>query len=187
MEKLHLFTFSFLLFIVLSLTLLTFVFCIFAEFKKSKGKDVKIDGKLCEIPESEAFLYGLTALICLSAAQMIGNSIFFYGNCPNSNSKERTSCFQLKMPTISYILLIISWIIFGACIILISTGTSMNKRQAYGKGWLEGECYLVKDGVFVGASILALVSFGCTLALSLITLRKRYQVVHDEKHSKSTS
>lgn len=57
----------------------------------------------------------------------------------------------------------------------------MNRRQSYGKGWLNGECYIVKDGIFVGASILILVTLGCTLASAVATLRKRYQVLAVEK------
>lgn len=179
MEKIHIFTYSLILFIVISLALLASVFCILAEFNKSKAKDVKLDGRLCELPESEAFLFGTAALICLSIAQIIGNSIVFVGYCPDS--KERRSCCQSKTPTIASILLVISWLNVGTSIILLSTATSMNKKQPYGKGWLGGECYIVKDGVFVGAAVLVLVSLGCNLASAVAALRKRYQVIAVEK------
>lgn len=183
MEKLHLYTYSFIFFIVLSLALLTFIFCVLAEFKKSKLKDVKIDGRLCQLPESEAFWYGVAAIICVSVAQIIGNSIIFVG-C-TVDSKERRSCCQPKMPTIATIFLFISWINFVISIMLISTTTSMSKRQLYGKGWLDGECYLVKDGVFVGAAILVQVTLGCTLTSLVLTLRKRYEISVDENPTKS--
>ncbi|XP_021753950.1 uncharacterized protein LOC110719347 [Chenopodium quinoa] len=179
MEKIRLLTSSLLLCTILSLALLAFVFCILAEFKKSKVDDVKIDGKLCKLPENEAFWFGMAALICFTNAQIIGNFIIFVRYW--SDSKERSSCCLFRRPNVATILLLISWITFGISIILITTATSMNRRQSYGKGWLNGECYIVKDGVFVGASILVLITLGCTLASAIATLRKQYQVLSIEK------
>ena len=62
---------------------------------------------------------------------------------------------------------------FGVVVILISTATSMNRKQPYGEGWLDGECYIVKDGVYGGAGMLVLVTAGSTLASAIITMRKR--------------
>ncbi|XP_010676699.1 protein MODIFYING WALL LIGNIN-1 isoform X2 [Beta vulgaris subsp. vulgaris] len=107
MGKIHIFTYSLILCIVLSLALLAFVFCILAEFKKSKAKDVKLDGRLCQLPESEAFWFGIAALICISTAQIIGNSMSFVVYC--QDAKERRLCSQIKRPTITSILLLISW------------------------------------------------------------------------------
>ena len=39
--------------------------------------------------------------------------------------------------------------------ILLATGSSMNDSQPYGRGWTNGECYIVKDGVFIGSAVLA--------------------------------
>ncbi|KAL2902136.1 hypothetical protein RDABS01_027218 [Bienertia sinuspersici] len=182
MEKLHLLTYSLILCVVLSLALLSFIFCIIAEFKKLKVNDLMLDGKLCELPESAAFWFGIAALICFISAQIIGNMIILVGN--PQNSKERRSCCQFKSPTIAGILLLISWINFGTSVILISTATSMNRRQLYGKGWLDGECYLVKNGVFVGAAVLVLVSLGCTFASAILTLREQYHVSAHENAKK---
>jgi len=44
---------------------------------------------------------------------------------------------------------------FGLAEILMATGSSMNDRQPYGRGWTNGECYTVKDGVFIGSAVLA--------------------------------
>lgn len=52
--------------------------------------------------------------------------------------------------------------------ILISAATSMSRSQAFGEGWLDGECYLVKDGVYVGSAILALVALASTLGSSAL-------------------
>lgn len=63
---------------------------------------------------------------------------------------------------------------FGVAAILITTATSMSRRQPYGQGWLDRECYLVKDGVFIGSGGLALVSLGSTLVAAFLTRRKSY-------------
>lgn len=44
---------------------------------------------------------------------------------------------------------------FGLAAILLGTASGMSNRQAYGRGWLDGDCYLVKDGVYIGSAILA--------------------------------
>ena len=41
---------------------------------------------------------------------------------------------------------------------LLGTGTSMNKGQRYGEGWLDGRCYLVRRGVYGAAGALAVLS-----------------------------
>lgn len=61
--------------------------------------------------------------------------------------------------------------------ILVSAATSMSQSQAFGDGWLDGECYIVKDGVYIASGILALFAVGTTL-LSSITTSKNTQVDH---------
>lgn len=58
-------------------------------------------------------------------------------------------------------------------VILISAATSMSRSQAFGEGWLDGECYLVKDGVYVGSAVLALLALGSTLGSGVIAMRRR--------------
>lgn len=189
MEKIHRYHHNYYLIfsVAFILSLLSFAFCFVAEFKKSKEEDVKLDGRLCQLPRSEAFGFGIAALVCSSMAQIIGNLIFFMGFWPGS-SGERRSCCQAHKQTIASILLVISWLSFGMALILISTATSMNRRQLYGKGWVNGECYLVKDGIFISASILVLLSFGCTLASAVPTMRKKLQQVSaDEKRPSQKS
>lgn len=48
----------------------------------------------------------------------------------------------------------------------------MSQRQPFGEGWVDGECYLVKDGVFVGSAFLGLLALGSTLASAAITMRR---------------
>lgn len=41
---------------------------------------------------------------------------------------------------------------------MLGTGVSMNSKQPYGKGWMDGDCYVVKNGVFGGAAAIAIVA-----------------------------
>ncbi|GKU96011.1 hypothetical protein SLEP1_g9294 [Rubroshorea leprosula] len=34
----------------------------------------------------------------------------------------------------------------------------MSREQPYGEGWLDGECYTVRNGVYVGSGMLSLVT-----------------------------
>nr|GLL29615.1 uncharacterized protein LOC109177226 isoform X2 [Ipomoea trifida] len=65
---------------------------------------------------------------------------------------------------------------FGVAAILMGTATSMNKSQPLGEGWLDGECYMVKNGVFSASAILIIITVASTLASALITTQKRQLV-----------
>ena len=65
---------------------------------------------------------------------------------------------------------------FIIAVILLGAGTSMSRRQRYGKGWLDGECYLVKDGIFGGAAMLILLSLACTSASAVTHSRNKLQL-----------
>ena len=56
----------------------------------------------------------------------------------------------------------------------------MSRSQPYGKGWLDGKCYLVKDGTYIGSAILVLVTIGSTLG-SAITTKRQSQAEKDQK------
>ena len=60
---------------------------------------------------------------------------------------------------------------FGIAVILLIVATSMSRRQAYGEGWLNGECYLVKGGIYVGSAILILVSVESLMGSALLTMK----------------
>ncbi|KAK1306366.1 hypothetical protein QJS10_CPA10g01259 [Acorus calamus] len=55
-------------------------------------------------------------------------------------------------------LLLLSWLSFGLAIILLGASSSMNRRQPYGKGWLDGNCYIVNNGVYTRAAVLVVVT-----------------------------
>ncbi|OIW10790.1 hypothetical protein TanjilG_27736 [Lupinus angustifolius] len=75
------------------------------------------------------------------------------------------------MPVIAKLLLLISWLSFGIAIILLITATSMNRKQPYGVGWLNGECYLVKGGTYAGSAILVLATVGSVIGSTLATIK----------------
>ncbi|PON82065.1 hypothetical protein TorRG33x02_221820 [Trema orientale] len=159
--------------LVTSLGLFSVASCVAAELKRAKIKDLKLDGRLCYLPESRAFGLGIAALICLCIAQIVGNLVFW-------RSRDKTSSCKAKTPMISTLLLFISWISFGVAAILLGSATSMSRRQPYGKGWLDGECYLVKDGVFIGSAILVLLALGAMLGSAFTTKRRRKTQVEQE-------
>ncbi|KAE8055468.1 hypothetical protein FH972_012308 [Carpinus fangiana] len=159
--------FALILSIVVSLGVVSFLSCIAAELRRTKKEDLKLDGKLCYLPGSHAFGFGIVALVCLAVAQIIGNLII----CWNSYSGENRNDSKTRRPRIAAILLLISWLSFGIAAILMGGAMSMSRRQPYGKGWLDGECYLVKDGTYIGSAILVLVTIGSTLGSAILTKR----------------
>lgn len=134
--------------LVLLLGTISFACSVAAEFKKLKPRDVEVDGSLCSLPRSPAFGLGIAALICLSIAQVVGTSIA-------ATSLRWSRCID-RNKSVSISLLALSWVSFGLAAILLGTGASMNRGQDYGEGWLDRECYVVKRGIFVGASMLAI-------------------------------
>ncbi|XP_010478586.1 PREDICTED: uncharacterized protein LOC104757534 [Camelina sativa] len=125
--------------------LAAFLLCLSAEFQKAKGKDLKWDGESCYLPENHAFGLGIAALVCVSVAQIVGNVVV----CRGFLKADKTGTTPLCI-----ILLLFSWVNSAFAVTLISVGASMNIEQRYGKGWLNRECYLVKDGVFAGSGVL---------------------------------
>ncbi|KAJ4847352.1 hypothetical protein Tsubulata_005585 [Turnera subulata] len=53
---------------------------------------------------------------------------------------------------------------FGVAVIMLSGASSMSRRQGYGEEWLEQDCYLVKDGVYIGAGVLVLLTTAALLS-----------------------
>ncbi|XP_022136395.1 uncharacterized protein LOC111008116 [Momordica charantia] len=168
--------------IVVSLALVAFVSCIAAELHRTKIKDLKLDGKQCYLPENRAFGYGVAALVCLVMAQVIGNILLCRSFKFNSREKK-CSNQSSKRPNLAIILLVVSWASFTVVIVLLSAASSMSRRQPYAAGWLGGECYLVKAGVFVASAILILVTVGSTVGSAVTILRKSLQIDESGKTS----
>ncbi|CAI9784687.1 unnamed protein product [Fraxinus pennsylvanica] len=157
--------------LIIFLGLVSFSSCLAAEFNKSKKKDLRFDDKLCYLPGSPAFGFGIAALMCLFTGQIIGNLFV----CSKLSARDhRSGCDdKLKRPAIATIFLVFSWISFGVCAILLSAATSMSRSQSFGEGWLDGECYIVKSGVYIGSGILAVLTLGLTLGSDIATIRQK--------------
>lgn len=76
-----------------------------------------MEGRLCYLPESHAFGFGIAALICLSVAQIIGNVIISENFC---SKERRISNCNAKKPLISTFLLLISWLVLILSLFLLS-------------------------------------------------------------------
>ncbi|MFS8002724.1 putative modifying wall lignin-1/2 [Helianthus anomalus] len=181
--------------IFISLAIASFAFCVICELKKSKvcsyqscmlhthmlilrafnlgvrgyftilqKKELRIDGELCYLPQSQAFGYGIAALMCSSVAQIAGTGLFIY--C------RRSTDFKSSKTSFASILLLLSWASFSIMIISTGTATSMNLRQAVGEGWVDGVCYLVKNGVYIGSGALVLIAMSSTLMSCYLMINK---------------
>ncbi|VVA17127.1 PREDICTED: unknown [Prunus dulcis] len=190
MEK-HQYELVLILFIVASLGLVSIISCIAAEIKKTKEEELTVIGRLCHLPESQAFGFGVAALICLFAAQMVGNLIVCTYFCSRERKKKSGSDFSIsskaKTPTIWMALACISWTSFVMAVTLLSSATSMSRDQPYGQGWLDGQCYLVKQGIYIGSGILVLIAIGSTLGLIIIITTMRQTQVDEGSKAKEQS
>ncbi|KAK7407001.1 hypothetical protein VNO78_08639 [Psophocarpus tetragonolobus] len=160
------FAFIFFIIVSLSLGLVSFTLCIVSEIKRNKKGDLRWNGNLCHLPSSPAFGFGIASLVCLVLAKSIGNCILFKNYCSGGKRNAR-----YKILVIARILLLISWLSFGIAVILLIAATSMSRRQAYGEGWLNGECYLVKGGIYAGSATLILVTVGSLIGSALLTMK----------------
>ncbi|CAL1386679.1 unnamed protein product [Linum trigynum] len=173
--------------IVISLAILSFVSCVIAEIKKVKRKDVKLQNELCYLPESHAFGFGIAAIVSLVVAHTLTNllicSNFFPSLCSSSRKKPTSpplppstsvsSSSASKKPSVpALLLLLFSWASFGLAVVLLGGATSMSATQPFEKGWLDGKCYAVKDGIYAGSGVLTLVSNAAALGSAAVTVRK---------------
>ncbi|XP_058736908.1 protein MODIFYING WALL LIGNIN-1-like isoform X1 [Vicia villosa] len=174
------FTVIFLIIISLSFGLISFFLCIAAEIKRNKEEDLRWNGKLCYMETSKAFGLSIATLVSLFFAHIIGNYVLV----KNSYSRWK-SISKFKIPTSSKILYFISCrVSFGIVVILLIAATSMSRKQLYGKGWLNGECYIVKGGTYAGSAILILVTIG-SLNGSAFAILKSSQAYQEWKiHTK---
>ncbi|ONK61555.1 uncharacterized protein A4U43_C08F31180 [Asparagus officinalis] len=154
MEKYHYRAIPVVCSAVVIMGMAAFTCCLTAEFKKSKSSDMGVNGSTCCMRRSPAFGLGISALVLLSIAQIAGTTVAATGTtvaatrlCSRDHKPRRTRI-------LSIVFLTLSWISFGLAAILLGTGSSMNNKQPYGRGWMKGECYVVKDGVFAGSAVL---------------------------------
>lgn len=168
----HQFIYPIFISFITTLGLVSISLCIAAEFKKTKKEDLRFDGKLCYLPKSVAFELGIGALICLIIGQVIGNLLI----CRNVFSKDHQNNLKTnKKPTIIGLICVISWMSFVMATILIGTSISMSKTQPLGEGWLDGECYIVNNGVYIISAILVFITLSTTLGPLIFKIRKKDQ------------
>ncbi|KAJ1702795.1 hypothetical protein LUZ63_002574 [Rhynchospora breviuscula] len=139
-----------------------------AEFNKVKVKDMKVDGSLCSLPRTPAFGLGIAAVVCMSVAQIVGTVVGGAWLCAMDNK------FSIRKNWIALAYLISSWLCYGLAAVMLGTGASMNSGQPYRKGWMDGDCYLVKNGIFGTASSIAI--FASIIILGFTTTCLRPQV-----------
>ncbi|OEL33157.1 hypothetical protein BAE44_0005824 [Dichanthelium oligosanthes] len=136
-----------------------------AEFRKVKAKDMKLDGSLCSLPRSSAFELGVAAIAFLFVAQLVGTTAAVstaYAAKPKKSAAARGRVAFVA-------LLVLSWLSFAVAVILLATAASMNRGQRYGRGWMDGDCYVARSGVFGGAAALVVVTALITLGLTFAT------------------
>ncbi|XP_009626280.1 protein MODIFYING WALL LIGNIN-1 [Nicotiana tabacum] len=178
----HQFIYPILVFFVTALGLVSITLCIVAEFKKTKKKDLRFDGKLCYLPGSVAFELGIGALICLLMAQVIGNLLI----CRMFFSRDSWKAKKKPTLLINGFICALSWVSFVMAIILIGAASSMSKSQPLGEGWVDGECYIVKEGVYIISAILVFVTLSSTLVPFILKIRKKNQVEIRWQHTSTT-
>ncbi|KAL3361620.1 hypothetical protein AABB24_014473 [Solanum stoloniferum] len=180
----HQFIYPIFISFITALALVSISLCIAAEFKKTKKEDLRFDGKLCYLPKSVAFELGIGALICLIMGQVIGNLLI----CINVFSRDHQNNSKTsKKPTITGLICFISWLSFVMAIILIGTSISMSKTQPLGEGWLDGECYIVNNGVYIISAILVFITLSTTLGPLIFKIRKKDQVQTSWQNTSTTS
>lgn len=140
-----------------------------AEFRKVKAKDVKLDGSLCSLPKTSAFELGVAAIAFLFVAQLVGTTAAVTTACA-PKAKKRSSAAATPTGRVAFVaLLVLSWLSFAVAVVLLATAASMNHGQRYGRGWMDGDCYVARNGVFGGAAALVVVTALITLGLTFAT------------------
>lgn len=160
--------------VVFFLGLVSFITCFVAEFKRTKKEDIRWDTERnCYIPGSHAFWLGIVSILCFCIAQIVGNLVVFRNHRTRIKREDGYKINNLTLPTV---LLILSWSNFVLVVLILSTAISMSRAQPFGVGWLEEDCYLVKDGVFAASGCLAILGLGAlTISATKNKVKKRQQ------------
>lgn len=48
---------------------------------------------------------------------------------------------------------------------------SMSRTQPYGEGWLDGECYIVRGGVYISSGVLSLAAVLTLIVAAAMMIR----------------
>ena len=160
---------------------------------------MKLDGSLCSLPRSSAFELGVAAIAFLLVAQLVGTSAAVttaYAAAPKKSAAARSrvafvallglswyvqswrrhvhirirnSCDRSELNRVGPALLLGRRLSFAVAVILLATAASMNHGQRYGRGWMDGDCYVARNGVFGAAAALVVVTALTTIGLAFTT------------------
>ncbi|KAM0821662.1 hypothetical protein ACQ4PT_072030 [Festuca glaucescens] len=153
--------------IVVLLSATAFSCSLAAEFRKVKDKDMKLDGSLCSLPKSSAFELGVAAIAFLTVAQLVGTTAAATTMCATTSKPSKPAVTRGRVASVA--LLVLSWVCFALAVVLLATAASMNSGQRYGWGWMDGDCYVARNGVFGGAAALVVVTALLILGLAFAT------------------
>ena len=83
--------------------------------------------------------------------------------------RMRNSCDRSELNRVGPAFLLGRRLSFAVAAILLATAASMNHGQRYGRGWMDGDCYVARNGVFGAAAALVVVTALTTLGLTFAT------------------
>ncbi|KAL6503981.1 hypothetical protein OROGR_025904 [Orobanche gracilis] len=137
---------------------------------KPMGDQVKFTSPdECAYPGSPALGLGLTAAVALMIAQIIINVATGCICCRKGPHQSNSSW------TLALICFVVSWFTFVVAFLLFLTGAALNDQRGEENFYLGYYyCYVVKPGVFAGASVLSIASvvLGIVYYLTLKTREK---------------
>ena len=81
----------------------------------------------------------------------------------------RNSCDRSELNRVGPALLLGRRLSFAVAVTLLATAASMNHGQRYGRGWMDGDCYVARNGVFGAAAALVVVTALTTIGLAFTT------------------
>ncbi|KAF0925613.1 hypothetical protein E2562_017197 [Oryza meyeriana var. granulata] len=147
--------------IVGTLGLLSAIMGFAAEGTKIIISDVRVSGDECMYPPNPSLRLGLSAAFLLLMAQATASAV---GGCCKSSavSAETNRAVGIVCAVLSWIAAVIAWALFVE-------GAAWNANVARDTAPV---CYVLKDGVFAGAAVLALAATALGIA-SYVMLRRQ--------------
>ncbi|KAL2556433.1 hypothetical protein Fot_01256 [Forsythia ovata] len=125
-----------------------------AEAKRIKGSQVQFPSPTeCVYPRSPALGLGLTAAVALMIAQIVINIATGCICCRKGPHQSNSNW------TLALICFVVSWFTFVIAFLLLLTGAALNGQHGEENLYFGNYyCYVMKPGVFAGASVLSLAS-----------------------------
>ncbi|XP_006655357.2 protein MODIFYING WALL LIGNIN-1-like [Oryza brachyantha] len=150
--------------VVGSLGLLSAILGFSAEGTKITISDIRVVGDECLYPQNAANALAISGAVFLLMAQIAVSAI---GGCCGC-CKSRSIPSETKR-IIGVVCAVVSWIAAGFAWVLFVVGATGNGDGSRAT-W--PDCYVLKDGIFAGAAVLALVATAFGIA-SYVMLRRQ--------------